>query len=272
MALRKQPDRHVKKKRTIEMQENLDIAKKKRKLEEPKAKDFDIVGNLLCNYGMTGENLVRDIFSYMDVSSLQGGHLVCKTWNHFLINDIQLWMKILRKTEPYFEFSSQLFNEDFADVAKKKISKEYFDILEKNEDVCSQIIIKKFKRIQMIHMILQDVIQDCPFYKVFQKEFIGEKLAEEIQLQTDTAVKAKRPKKLFEAIASLKECRDAEKYQTQKCKNLSWQSNQDVHRTLQDFYQDNYNISYWMLERIKKNLKTCEEQLLIGIKSTLHES
>ena len=70
MALRKQPDRLVKKKRTIEMPENLDIAKRKRKLQEPK--NFDIVGNLLCNYGMTGENLVRDIFSYMDVSSLQG--------------------------------------------------------------------------------------------------------------------------------------------------------------------------------------------------------
>ena len=33
--------------------------------------NLDIVGNLLSNYGMTGENLVRDIFSYMDVS-IQG--------------------------------------------------------------------------------------------------------------------------------------------------------------------------------------------------------
>ena len=70
MALRKQPDRRVKKKRKLEMQENLDITQKNQKLEE--SKSFDIVGNLLCYYGMTGENLVRDIFSYMDVSSLQG--------------------------------------------------------------------------------------------------------------------------------------------------------------------------------------------------------
>ena len=70
MALRKLPDRQVKKKRKIDMPETLEITKRKRKLEEPD--NFDIVGNLLCNYGMTGENLVRDIFSYMDVSSLEG--------------------------------------------------------------------------------------------------------------------------------------------------------------------------------------------------------
>ena len=54
----------------MEMPENLEIAKRKRELEEPR--NFDIIGTLLCNYGMTGDNLVRDIFSYMDVSSLQG--------------------------------------------------------------------------------------------------------------------------------------------------------------------------------------------------------
>ena len=41
---------------------------KKRKMPE----NLDIVGNLLSNYGMTGENLVRDIFSNLDVSSIQG--------------------------------------------------------------------------------------------------------------------------------------------------------------------------------------------------------
>ena len=70
MALRKQPDRRLKKKRKMEMPENLEISKRKREFVEPR--NFDIVGNLLCNYGMTGSNLVRDIFSYMDISSLQG--------------------------------------------------------------------------------------------------------------------------------------------------------------------------------------------------------
>ena len=85
MALRKQPDRQVKKKLKIEIPENLDVTKKKRKLDE--SRNFDIIGNLICNYGLTGKNLVHDIFSYMDVSSIQGGHLVCKTWNLFLINE-----------------------------------------------------------------------------------------------------------------------------------------------------------------------------------------
>ena len=72
MAFRKQPDRQVKEKRKIEIPETLEISKRKRKLEVPE--NFDIVGNLLCNYGLTGKNLVHDIFSYMeqDVSSLEG--------------------------------------------------------------------------------------------------------------------------------------------------------------------------------------------------------
>ena len=70
MALLKQPDRRVKKERKLEMQENLDITQRKQKLDE--SRNFDIVGNLLCYDGMTGENLVREIFSYTNISSIQG--------------------------------------------------------------------------------------------------------------------------------------------------------------------------------------------------------
>ena len=79
MALRKQPDRK---------------AKKKPKMEDPE--NFDMIENLLINYGMTGENLAHQIFSYLDFSSLQGGRLVCKSWNHFLTNDKMLWMDLLK--------------------------------------------------------------------------------------------------------------------------------------------------------------------------------
>ena len=187
-------------------------------------------------------------------------------------------MDILRQTEPYFEFLSLLSNEDFADDAIRKFSKEFSDFLEEDEDFYSQNIIKSFKRIQMIHIILQDVIQDCPVNKVFQKEFIGEKLAEEIQLQIDRAVKKKQPEPqmgldfkssfawLLEAIASLKACRDQENYQKEKNKVLSLQFNQDI------IYQDAKNISDRMLEKIKEELKAREEQLLLGIKVTLYES
>ena len=68
ITLRKQPDRQAKYK--IEMQENLEITKKKRKMVD--SRNFDIVGKLVCNYGMTGKNLVHDIFSYMDETSLKG--------------------------------------------------------------------------------------------------------------------------------------------------------------------------------------------------------
>ena len=185
LAPRKQPDRKVKKKRKIEIPDNLDIKKRKRKLKVEEPSNFDIIGTLVCNYGMTGENLVRKIFSYMDVSSVQGGHLVCKTWNFFLINDRKLWMDILRQTHPYFEFLSRqlLSDEEYAADAKSKIWKNYFDFIEENDKISCHKIIQLFKRIQMIQVVLQNYgIQDCPVYEFFQKEFIGEKLAGEIQL------------------------------------------------------------------------------------------
>jgi hypothetical protein len=183
MALRKQPDRRVKKKRKLETPKNFDINKRKtRKLEDPE--NFDIIGSLLCSYGLTGENLARDIFSYMDVSSIEEGRFVCKSWNIFLTNDKQLWMDILRQTLPYLEFlSSHLSDEDFADG--KNIWKGHFDFVGKDDHHCCFKIIQLFKRIQMVQILFQDVIQDCPVpvYEVFQKEFIGEKLAGEIQSQ-----------------------------------------------------------------------------------------
>ena len=193
LAPRKQPDRQVKKKRKIEIPNNLNVKKRKRKLEVEEPSNFDIIGTLVCNYGMTGENLVRKIFSYMDVSSLQGGHLVCKNWNFFLINDRKLWMDILRQTHPYFEFLSRqlLSDEEYAADAKSKIWKSYFDFIEENDKISCHKIFQLFKRIQMIQVVLQNEhqnygIQDCPVYECFQKEFIGEKLAGEIQLQIDS--------------------------------------------------------------------------------------
>ena len=87
MAQRIQPDRQV---------------KKKRKMEEPES--FDIVGNFLHNYGMTGENLAHEIFSYLDFSSIQDSRLVSLPWNLFLSNNRKLWMEILRQTQPYIQF------------------------------------------------------------------------------------------------------------------------------------------------------------------------
>ena len=135
----------------------------------------------------------------MDVSSLQGGHMVCKTWNLFLVNDRKLWMDILMQTRPYFEFLSKkiLSEEDLAMETENAIWKKYFHLVEQNENLysplCCHKILLGFKRFQMIHIVLQDVFQDCPIYEVFQRKFIGEKLAGEIQLQIDSAEKEKEP-------------------------------------------------------------------------------
>ena len=208
--------------------------------------------------------------------------MVSKTWNLFLINDRKIWMDILRKTQPYFEFLSKqlLKDEDFtedSDDANRNFVKGYFDVLEKREDYCSQNIIKIFKRIQMIHIVFQDGIEDCPVYQVFQKEFIGNKLAGEIQLQI---VRAKKEKQhdpmpmidancncfesrfawLFEKINQIKACRNA--FKCQKETNKNWRL----------FFNHVPNIFEVMLESRAKTLKLRQHQLLLGIRITLQES
>ena len=211
--------------------------------------------------------------------------MVCKTWNLFLINDRKLWMDILRQTQPFFEFVSKqlLKDQDITDEAKSKISigywsEECFDFIQEKEDFCCQKSIKAFKRIQMIHIALQDVIQDCPAYEVFQKKFIGEKLFGEIQLQIDGTENKEQdcPKMFFQRcvnlgypefessfswflqrITDLKVCRD--KIEQRKSIN---------HQLLQ-LDQNFKNINDQILELREKEFKVRKHQLLLGIKTTL---
>ena len=68
---------------------------------------FDFIEKLLSNYGkLTGVFLANQIFSYLDFSSLQQARLVCKSWNFFLIKDRKMWIKILRRTQPYLKYLS----------------------------------------------------------------------------------------------------------------------------------------------------------------------
>ena len=273
MAFRKQPDRRVKKKRKSETPENFAINERKtRKLEDPE--NVDIIGSLLCNYGLTGENLAREIFSYMDVSSIEGGRLVCKSWTIFLINDTKLWMDILRQTQPYLEFlSRQLSDEDFA--IARKTWKGHFDFVEKDDDRCCHKIIQVFKRIQMVQIIFQDVIQDCPVpvYEVFQKEFIGEKLAQDIQSQI--MERHKYPKAsgycykfdynapfawMLGHITNMKVRRDEVRREKENNNDL-FESDQ----ILKNLYE------LW-LEASKKEYKSGQKLLLLGMKITLFGS
>ena len=46
---------------------------------------FDIVGTLITEMGLTGENLTRQIFSYLDMTSLVCVRKVSTTWHRFMI-------------------------------------------------------------------------------------------------------------------------------------------------------------------------------------------
>ena len=198
--------------------------------------------------------------------------MVCKTWNLFLVNDRKLWMGILRQTRPYFELISKQLDKGEIESfdAERIFLKSYCDFVEKNEDFCSQTIIKIFQRIQMIHIVLQDVIQDSPDFEVFQKKFIGEKLAGEVQLQVDKAEKEKYqdPKLIadlidfkksfawmFNEVTSVIECRREMEFEKER---KSYPFDKKKHEQL--------------LEYQKEKLEICEKLLLIGIQLTVRDS
>ena len=138
----------------------------------------------------------------------------------------------------------------------------------------------------MIHIVFQDGIEDCPDYQVFQQEFIGNKVAGEIQLQIERAAKEQkwllpypngRPMPmpmmdancncfesrfawLFEKITQIKACRNAFKCQEET--NKSWLV----------IFNRVPNIFEVMLESRAKTLKLRQHQLLLGIRITLQES
>ena len=46
---------------------------------------FDIIGTLITEKSLTGENLSRQIFSYLDISSFFRVQMVSKTWRYHLV-------------------------------------------------------------------------------------------------------------------------------------------------------------------------------------------
>ena len=88
-------------KRTVREQPDRKVKRKRKNTEEPM--EFDMIGILLSNYGMTGENLVREIFFNMNFWSIQQLKLVCKSWNIFISKDRILMLNIVRQAEPKLE-------------------------------------------------------------------------------------------------------------------------------------------------------------------------
>ena len=66
--------------------------------------NFDIVGTLITEMGLTGENLTRQIFSYLDMTSLVCVRKVSNTWHGFMIRQKSVWMEELRKFDQHLEF------------------------------------------------------------------------------------------------------------------------------------------------------------------------
>ena len=69
---------------------------------------FDIIGCMITEKGLTGENISRQIFSYLDFSSLRDARMVSKTWNQFLMQHRSIWMDFLKKLEPYLQYCDNL--------------------------------------------------------------------------------------------------------------------------------------------------------------------
>ena len=68
------------------------------------AKNFDLVGTLINEKGLTGENLSLKIFSYLDISSRLRVRMVSKTWYRFLTRQIKMWMAEVRKIVSLLEY------------------------------------------------------------------------------------------------------------------------------------------------------------------------
>ena len=176
MSERKQPDR-ILKKRTREM------------MVKSKPRKFDIIGEVLSNYGeMTGGNITREIFSYLDFSTLQQGRLVAKSWNHFLSNDKKIWLQALEKQLPNLIYFTNRLAEN--DEENSTFWKEVWSRIEKDDNISPKELIDSFKRVQNIF----EVVKICAKSKLvgyknfhtvdylpFHDDFVGEKVKKEIR-------------------------------------------------------------------------------------------
>ena len=115
--------------------------------------NFDIIGVFISDYGLTGESIAIQIFSYLDFSSLTKGLSVCETWNQFLTKDRTLWLKMLGKTRPSLEYLSHELSNGADD--EQKVWQEFFNSLKTKENIKFDKISMLFKKIMTMFVIIQ---------------------------------------------------------------------------------------------------------------------
>ena len=149
--------------------------------------NFDIIGVFLSDYGLTGESIAIQIFSYLDFSSLTKGLSICETWNQFLTKNRTLWLKMLAKTQPSLEYLSHELSNGAED--EQKVWQEFFNSLKTKENIKFDKISMLFKKITTMFDIIQ-VWGDENSYQVegyylpenFENDF-GQNITEEIRPQ-----------------------------------------------------------------------------------------
>ena len=96
------------KRRTITYKDKVKFYEKRIVAIMTESNNFDIIEVLLTNYSgdWTGQNITREIFSYLDFQSLKRGRLVCISWNNFLTQDRGFWMKVLERKKSYLDYLS----------------------------------------------------------------------------------------------------------------------------------------------------------------------
>ena len=137
------------------------------------SKNFDIVGTLMTEMGLTGENLTRQIFSHLDMTSLVCVRKVSKIWQGFMIRQKSIWMVELRKFEPHLEF---IENALFRNRKRKRRQELTWDNLEESSNIAvMESVYLEIQCLAAFHHTLymtpfQHYMADCYIGKTMKKQ------------------------------------------------------------------------------------------------------
>lgn len=133
---------------------------------------FDIVGTLITEMGLTGENLTRQIFSYLDMTSLVCVRKVSTTWHRFMIRQKSIWMEELRKFDQHLEC---IENSLLSNPNRKRREKITWDILEKRNVGVMESVYLDIQCLVAFHHIyyripFEHYMADCYIGKAMKKQ------------------------------------------------------------------------------------------------------